>query len=127
MTDSEIYNAVAKAMWSIMPKEAVFFEIFGKCYDDFLEHEAWLVGASGERFQFGFDDYPEKVLYEVMRNMRLLKEMDPFKAQPWTHFMVTLSEKGGFKVSFAYVPREENVIGIYMRGGTDKELADSDR
>lgn len=123
-TDSEIYRAVAKIMWSIMPKEAVLFELFGKCYVDFLEEEVRFVGESGEAFQFGFDDYPEVLLCEVMRNMRILKGLDPFERRPWTHFKATLSKLGEFKVNFAYVPREEDAIGIYMRGGTEQELAD---
>lgn len=123
MIDSEIYESVAKMMWSIMPRSAALFELFGKCYDDFLEDEVWFVDEFGKRFQFGFDDYPEDVLHEIMKKMCLLKEMEPFARQPWTHFRATLTDKGGFKLDFSHVPRERDVVGIFMQGGADAGLA----
>ncbi|WP_066097409.1 immunity protein YezG family protein [Xanthomonas massiliensis] len=124
MSDKDIYSAVGKIMWSLMPKRAVKFELFGKFYDDFSEDEAWLIDASGGRFQFDFDNYPTMPLHEIMENMRRLRTMEPFKREPWTHFKAILNEEGKFKVEFAYVPREQDVIGVYMRGGTAQELAD---
>jgi len=116
MSVEEIYSAVARIMWSIMPERAVVFELFGKCYGGYSENEVWFTDSAGQRFQFEFGGSPVRPLYELMKSMEALKGEEPFVREPWTHFKAILGSGGKFKLDFAYIPKEEDVIGIYMRG-----------
>ena len=122
MKDQEIYQKIAKIMWSIMLPEAKIFEISGKCYGSFMEDESWFSDADGNRFQFAFDDVPILPLHEIMTLAAELKRLEPFAQKPWTHFKAVLHDSGKFKMEFAYVPEEENVIGVYMKSATKEGL-----
>ncbi|MCY7296226.1 hypothetical protein HJG39_12400 [Alteromonas sp. a30] len=37
----------------------------------------------------------------------------------WTHFKASLTEKGKFKIEFAYIPEDDSWPGVYMKRVSD--------
>lgn len=117
MKDIKIYQETTQLMWSIMPTRAMYYEFYGKIYNNYLEHLSIFYDKEYNKFYFDFGKTPKQVTINILNLMSKLRTLPLFKKEPWTHFKITLHDDGKSDFEFAYIPEDKDEPGVYMKEG----------
>ncbi len=123
-----IYQKIGELLWSIFPRDALEVNFDCQLYDTFSQHDFFWIAMNekGEWNKYSSVDINEEVNFEIEKYLIQLQQHPMFKKEKWTHCRVTVTNKGEFEISFAYIERENAWSGVFMRGISDltKEEAD---
>lgn len=127
--DQIIYQKIGELLWSIMPFEAIKIVFSAQLYKNKTQAGSRWFDKNNIKYSFyqGWDNPVQHIDNEIIDLLLNLQKLPLFHKDPWTQCQVTLDEKGGFKIKFAYIPEEDSWNGLYMRGIsnlTESELDD---
>lgn len=108
-----IHRELARLLGSVAPQEAAEMHVEGFTFPDHDSHQAYWLRDDGSVGHFGFDQ-PDAI-DRVGLLMREMRGLEPYAAEPWTHFHIKLTHEGQLTIDFAYIPEEQSMSGVYMR------------
>lgn len=121
MNDQQIYQKIGKLLWSIMPDNALEIYFTGCIYQDYSAGGTEWQTKDHKRVSFEMGKRPYEIEDKINNLIIELRSLDIFK-EKWTHFKVTLTSSGKFNIEFAYIPRENSWVNLYMRAVSDLEI-----
>lgn len=125
MTDQEIFKKIGQLLWSIMPTDIKEIIFCGKDYNSYSQQKFILKTHNGLLRSFTKNDsHTDDIGDEILGLVIKLKDIPPYLSNPWTHFKVSLTEKGEFSIKFKYISKEQDSMGIYMRTANESPLED---
>lgn len=117
---TEIYKEIGSLIWSIFPEEGIEAVFLMKIYDSFTETMFYwkLLNGIKKTHQFG-DNSADETEKKIMALLKKLQKNKMFKKEQWTHCKVSLTDNQKFNIKFAYIPYEEELVGVFMKGMAD--------
>jgi len=125
-SEEELYQQIANRMAAAVPQTAAAAIYTGKIY---ASHEqcglSWL-GPSGEVQQFPFGRRPERIEFELRELIGEVRNlMSRSDREPWTHFQIMLRCGAKINMIFAYIPEDDDWVGVFMRRVSDLTLEEA--
>jgi hypothetical protein len=119
MVDSQVIQNIGRKLQSIMPFEAQEITYFGKIYDDYNERMIMWRDHDGKPSWYSLGKEPVATLREIMSLAEAFRESPSFSKSRWTHFKISLCEKGKLNFKFEYIPRDDDWAGVFMQRVSD--------
>lgn len=122
MNEQSIIMEVGQALWSIMPRKAKTITFQTQLYDGFGQSTVFWTTRWGRPHDFGFDEFPEEIVFRIEDLLKTLRETERYVAEPFTHAEVSLSSASKVNLKFAHVSEDNSWAGLFMKGVSDLAL-----
>ena len=116
MTDNhEIMGEIGRLLWSVFPEEAEVIITQGQLYPHVSQIGFKWVYKDGSSGSFNRDNFPTEIRDKIITQMKLLRDMEPYKNDPFSQFEAHLTNDKNLRMKFAFIPEEDSWQGLYMR------------
>jgi hypothetical protein len=125
-TEKQLYQEIADRMAFGVPRTAAAAVYTGKIYASHEQCGLSWIEANGAPKTFEFGKRPENIESELREKIGAIRDM--FSAQGgerWTHFNVLLKRGSQIEFSFAYIPEDDDWVGVFMRRVSDLTLEEA--
>ena len=113
-------------LYSILSPGIEKVVFLGKLFPLHSGHQVQLITPDARVKYFELGKNPAELERKVMEAAQRLKASLPFRDNPWSHFKFSISSDKRINVDFAYVPEDDDWVGVYMRRVSDLTLEEAD-